>query len=173
MKTFTFLKSWQLFLCLLLLSPLTHGAELDFLAQSLVDWQRYGKATFEQAGRKKQPLFVLVYSEQCHWCRKYDQESIEADLIQKRLQQDYLPVAVNFNKQPEVAKKLGVFVVPTTLLLTPDGKKLAKFHGFVGAKDLRDILDANLSRYRKGDFKTREFGNESTCCPLSEPEPKH
>ena len=156
---------------ILLICP-AWGSGWNYLSQSLIAWQPYGQAVFAQAQRKQKPLFVLVYSDQCHWCRKYELQSIETDGVQRRLQQDYLPVAVDVLKQPALAKKLGAIVVPTTLLLTPDGKRIAKFHGVVDARDLSAILDENLRRWRAGDLKAKEFGNEATCCPLSDAEQK-
>jgi len=159
-------------LMMCLLCPVAWGGDWNYLSQSLIAWQPYGKAVFEQARRKQQPLFVLVYSDQCHWCRKYELQSIETDGVQRRLQQDYLPVAVDVLKQPVLAQKLGAIVVPTTLLLTPDGKRIAKFHGFVDERDLSAILDENLRGWRKGDIKAKEFGNEATCCSLPDTDQK-
>jgi hypothetical protein len=58
----------------------------------------------------------------------------------------------NFALQPKVAKKLG--------------RKMAKYMGFVGTRDLQDILDANLYRWRKGEISGEEFGAPEDCCPI-------
>lgn len=143
--------------------------EWHYLSQSALQWQPYGKAAFKLAGKSKKPLFVLVYNDRCLWCRKYETESIETDPVLRRLRQDYVPVAVDALQQPALAKALGAVAVPTTVLLTPDRRKIVKFHGFVGERDLTDILDANLLRWRKGEIPAEEFGNESTCCPVEPP----
>lgn len=147
------------------------GAEQgwNYMAASKIKWLTYGKKSFQQAKALKRPLFVLVYNDSCGWCRKFETETIETDPIRRRLSSDYLPVAVDAAKQPEMAKQLGAAVVPTTLLLTPDGRKIVKFHGFVAGRDLADVLDANLYRWRKGEIPAEEFGSEATCCPLEAP----
>jgi hypothetical protein len=43
---------------------------------------------------------------------------------------------------------------------------MARFLGFVDARDLADILDADLYRWRKGEISGEEFGAPEACCPL-------
>lgn len=140
--------------------------EWHYLSASQIKWQPYDQASLRRARELKRPVFVLVYLDTCHWCKKYETESLEAARIVKRLNRDYLPVGVNSADQPDLATQLGANVVPTTLLLTPDGRRMAKFHGFVGPRDLADILDANLFRWKRGELVGDEFGDEQTCCPL-------
>lgn len=138
----------------------------SYMSASSIKWTPYGKDAFRQARSLQRPLFVLVYNDSCGWCRKYEKESIETGTVLQRLRKDFFPVAVDAAKQPALAKELGAFVVPTTLLLAPDGRKILKFHGFVGARDLTDILDANLYRWRKGEMPSAEFGDQTACCPV-------
>lgn len=49
-------------------------------------------------------------------------------------------------------------MVPPTLLLTPDGRKMVKFIGFVGEYELANILDAHLYRWRKDEASSENFG---------------
>lgn len=58
-------------------------------------------------------------------------------------------------------------MVPTSLLLTPDGKKLLRFYGFVGPKDLVETLDQVLLLWRQGKLPKRDFGDVESCCPLN------
>jgi thiol:disulfide interchange protein len=142
------------------------GAEWNYLAVSSLKWRVYDERTLDVARKLQRPLFVLIYLDTCHWCRKYETGTLETPRILKRLREDYLPVAIDSSKQPELARRLGAGVVPTTLLLTPEGKRLVKFQGAVEARDLADILDANLYRWRKGEITGEEFGEPDACCPV-------
>lgn len=156
-------------LCTLLSFSLSQAAEVgawDYLSQSALKWHSFNAKTLALAQKSKKPILVLVFKDDCVWCQKYESESIETKAVLKRLRNDYLPVAVDANKQPALAKKLGAFLVPTTLLLTPRAEKIVKFHGFVNERDLTDLLDANLYRWRKGVVNATEFGDITTCCPL-------
>jgi thioredoxin-related protein len=161
--------------CSLLSLSLAQAAQVqgwDYLSQSALKWRSLDAKTIALAQKNKKLLMVLVYKDDCAWCQKYETESIETDEVLKRLRTDYLPVAVDAGKQPLLAKKLGAFVVPTTLLLTPKTEKIVKFHGFVNERDLTDILDANLFRWRSGIMNAKEFGDTTTCCPLESAAPK-
>jgi len=136
------------------------------MSASSLKWKAYDESTLAAARKSQRPLFVLIYLDTCHWCRKYETETLETPKILERLRRDYLPVAVDHAKQPELARRLGVTTVPTTLLLTPEGRRMVKFQGFVDARDLTDILDANLYRWRKGEIVGDEFGDPGVCCPL-------
>ena len=99
---------WLTAICSALVAPVA-TAELavgdwSYRAQSAVQWQPYGADVFKRASKTKRPLFVLVYKDDCAWCRKYETESIETAAILKRLRQDYLPVAVDAAKQPFLAQ---------------------------------------------------------------------
>lgn len=156
-------------LCSLLSISLAQAAEIgdwNYLSQSALKWHSFDAKTIELAQNNKKLLMVLVYKDDCAWCQKYETESIETAEVLKRLRTDYIPVAVDAGKQPLLAQKLGAFVVPTTLLLTPKTEKIVKFHGFVNERDLTDILDANLYRWRSGIMNAKEFGDTTTCCPL-------
>lgn len=146
----------------------SNDAHWDYMQSSALKWSAYDSGALEKAQKLKRPLLVLVYLDTCHWCRKYETETLETARIRKRLGTDYIPVAVNHALQPEVAKKLGAQMVPTTILLTPEGRKMAKFMGFVGERDLADILDANLYRWRKGEVYGEDFGATEACCPIDE-----
>jgi len=138
----------------------------NYMQHSALKWHAFDDAALQKARKLKRPLFVLVYLDTCHWCRKYEAETLETKRMIKRLQSDYIPVAVNFALQADVAKKLGAKMVPTTILMTPDGRKMARFVGFVGERDLADILDANLYRWRKGEVSGEDFGEPEACCPI-------
>ncbi len=136
--------------------------------QTQIDWRPYRQQVFDAAAINKRPLFVFIYADWCGWCQKYEQETLEKDPVRRRLADDYIPVAIDYEKEKELAKKLGARLVPTTILLTPQGKKLVRFFGLLNPEDLSDTLDRTLAMWRRGELPDEEFGNEETCCPLPE-----
>ena len=140
-----------------------------YMVETSISWRAYGEAAFAEARRTNRPLFVLIFADWCEWCRKYEIEALETPQIRKRLDKDYIPVAVDQVKQPDLARRLGAKLVPTTLLLTPDGKKLSRFYGVTGSDDLADTLDRILALWRQGELPYEEFGDAETCCPLMAP----
>ncbi len=144
----------------------------NYLAVSRIPWQSYGPAAFQEATRRGVPLFVFVFADWCRWCKKIEQETLETARIRKWLAEDYLPVAVDYDKQPKLAAQLGARLVPTVVLVSPRGEKLLRFFGFLKAEDLEGTLRDSLAAWRAGELPEdtlREFGNIETCCPLVPP----
>jgi uncharacterized protein YyaL (SSP411 family) len=142
------------------------ASEWNYRAQSKIQWRDYGAAAFAEARSAGKPLYILVYADWCHWCKKYETETLETELIRGLLQNEMVPVAVNNVEQPEIGKKLGTKLVPTSVILTPDGQRLLRFYGFLPPDELNQALRRTLSRWRNGEIPEREFGDESTCCPV-------
>lgn len=152
---------------MLSLSTAGQAGEWNYLENTDIDWRGYGASAFKEAGASRRPVFVLVYADWCEWCKKYELEALEQPRIRKRLSQEWLPVAVNYDENPELARRLGVKLVPTTLLLTPDAKKLQRFFGVIDAQALAENLDRVRDMWRRGEIPEADFGDESTCCPLT------
>lgn len=139
-----------------------------YLEQTRIAWRPYGEAAFAEARRVGKPLFVLVFADWCEWCRKYEVETLETDAIRERLGRDYIPVAVDHTTQRSLAKQLGAKLVPTTLLLTPEGEKLLRFYGVQPAAALADTLDRANVLWKRGEIPQPDFGDIETCCPLED-----
>jgi len=120
----------------------------NYMAETRINWHPYTQKVFAMARSKDQPLFVLIYADWCDWCKKYEQETVETRLVRKRLHDTYLPVAINYESEKALSARLGARLVPTTILLTPDGKKLARFFGFMNPEDLAETLDQTLALWR-------------------------
>ena len=140
----------------------------SYLAVSRIPWRPLSDAAFEEARRLDRPLFVLVFADWCHWCHKYETETLETEAVRTLLTSRFIPVAVDHARQPEVARRLGARLVPTSIVLAPDGRRLLRFYGFIGPRELVDVLGRILERREQGEFPAEEGGDASTCCPLDE-----
>jgi thiol:disulfide interchange protein len=152
---------------LILFIPLaTQATEWNYREQSKIQWRAYGEAAFAEAKAMNKPLYVLVYANWCHWCKKFETETLETELIRALLQEKMIPVAVDNVIQPKVGQQLGAKLVPTSVILTPAGQRLMRFYGFLNASELDEALRNVLLRWKKGELPAEEFGDESTCCPV-------
>ncbi len=140
----------------------------DYLAVSRIPWRRFGDAALAEARRLNRPLFVLVFANWCHWCHKYETETLETDAIRALLSSRYVPVAVDYDRAPEAARRLGARLVPTSIVLAPDGRRLLRFYGVIGPRELAEVLNRTAERWARGEIPGEEFGDERTCCPLDD-----
>jgi len=143
-----------------------------YLDHTAIPWRPYGPPALAQAKNTGRPLFVLIFSDTCHWCRKYETETIEQPAVRRLIEGRFIPVAVDLDREPAVGRELGAKLVPTTLILAPDGTKLLRFHGVQPAADLADTLEKTLALWRRGESAQPDFGDFETCCPVGkEPNP--
>jgi len=139
----------------------------DYMANTAIHWYGYGKPAFELAKKSGHPVFVLVYSNRCSWCERYEKEVLETPQFRHQLKQDFIPVAVSIEKQRPLAKQLKANLVPTTLVLAPDGTKLIRFHGMSSAKEISETLEQVLAAWRQGKLPmVDDFGTGESCCPI-------
>lgn len=146
---------------------LSGATKYMYMKNTDIKWRSYGQDVFKEARRRKKPIYIFIYADWCKWCLKFEVETLETVAIRRRLNNNFVPVAVNYDKQKKLAKQLGTKMVPTSLLLTPDGKKLLRFYGFIGPKDLAETLDQVLVLWRQGKLPSQDFGDVETCCPLN------
>jgi len=140
----------------------------NYREHTQIAWRTYGSEAFAEASRTGRPLFVLVYSDLCHWCRKYELEALEQPPVRDLLEKKFIPVAVDNDQQRVLGQRLGAKLVPTTLILAPDGKKLLRFFGVQSAGDLADTLAKTLALWRRGELPQPDFGSAETCCPVTD-----
>ncbi len=161
-----------LVLVAIMVAPGLFAASWEYMNETTLSWRTYGKKTYDEAKKLDRPLFVFIYADWCKWCKKFEKETLETPKIRKLLQDKYIPVTVNYDKQPKLAKQLGAKLVPTVVLIAPNNEKLLRFYGFLEKEDLADTLEQTMMAWRKGelpDKEVREFGEAETCCPLVKP----
>lgn len=166
--------SWslsELLIGVLMLAVFGSAEAWTYRAQTNIDWYDYGEAAFDQAAKRNRPLFILIYADWCEWCKKYELETLETKPIRGRLADEWVPVLVDYDREPGLARKLGATLVPTTVLVTPKGEKILRFHGIISAAELTENLDLMHAAWRNGELPGEEFGDQSTCCPLPNENP--
>lgn len=153
-------------------APAAVKPDWNYLAISKIPWRNYGAQAYRAAAAGHKPLFVFVFADWCRWCQKLERETLETPRIRKWLTERYVPVAVDYDKQPKLAAALGARLVPTVVLVSPQGEKLLRFFGFLTAEDLEQTLQETLTAWQAGELPEepiREFGSAETCCPLVPP----
>ena len=69
-----------------------------------------------------------------------EKESFQNDTIIDFLNQNYISIRVDVDKQPDIAQKYNVFALPTTYFFTAEGEKLGPVPGYISRERLLDML---------------------------------
>lgn len=91
----------------------------------------YGVA-LEKAKKETKPLFVMLTTKNCGWCKKLEKDTLSLSTIQEFLG-PFIKVQVYADKdqeQGELAKKLGAGGYPTLVFLNSDETLLNRFFGY-------------------------------------------
>ena len=90
-----------------------------------VDWQPDYATARAKALKEKKPMMVLLVSHTCRWCRKLENRTLEHPEVSHYVNTHFVPVLVyrEDNDRPDFIRSS---MVPTTFLLTPEGKNLIK-----------------------------------------------
>lgn len=109
-------------------------------AADKINWEGYPRG-MSIASENKKPVFLHFYATWCSFCRKMDKESFQDTSIASRLNESFIPIRVDIEIQPEIAKKYGVFALPTTYFFDSKGQKLGQIPGYIDKDRLLSILE--------------------------------
>ena len=124
--------------------------------QPKADWAKEGNSVFEHADllaarqaaqKSREPLLVFLTSEHCHFCVKMVNETYAHPQLAPLFHQLFETVSIDAERDPQLMAKLGVRMLPTTLVVTPEGKVIGRLDGFVPAEKIATHLNPVLQDY--------------------------
>ncbi len=117
-----------------------------------IPWLSYeeGLATAAATGKL---VLIDFHADWCKYCKKMDKETFADPGVIRLIEQYFVPVSVDTQKEREPARKFGVKSLPTIWFLESDGTPLTPLPGFVAAPKFRDVLGYMSSR----SFETMSF----------------
>jgi hypothetical protein len=105
----------------------------------------YSAARREAVVRNK-PLFLDLGSQQCFWCRKLETITLQDPFVAELLCQHFVSVKVDGHREGGLTSALQVSSFPTLIVAAPDGRILERHEGFLGATELRRLLESALGK---------------------------
>lgn len=127
-------------------------ALLAILAMNLFAAEIAWNDTYEQAQAKakkeSKPMMVLITSEQCRWCRKFEATTLQDEDVITKLNAKFVSVHVTRDKS-NYPKNLTAKMVPMHYFLDGEGKVLYSIPGYWPAEDYQSILDDALRKTKK------------------------
>ncbi len=105
-----------------------------------LEWSNDYKAALEIAKKENKQVYMLVTSESCRWCRKFESTTLQDDGIIQRLESKYVLLHISREKDymPSKFKKKRV---PRHYFLTSDAQVVETFLGYWNVLDFNSFLD--------------------------------
>ncbi len=106
-------------------------------------WMSDFDAAQKEAQRLDRPMLVHFYTDWCFPCRRMEKDVLSRSTVLQVLQPRLVLVKLNAEKHPDIAKRFGVTLFPTDVIVDPSGRRILSSTGYQEAdKYVRFARDA-------------------------------
>lgn len=131
---------------------LTHFASLVTAAENGVHWLTYEQGLAKQQELKK-PMLLFFHLSYCYRCKDMERKVYEDSKVISFINQNFIPVIVDMDKEKQTVKKFEVNYTPTNVFIAPDGSTVLRGKGAIG----KSRFERMLEYVAKEKYKTMKF----------------
>ncbi|AWM40101.1 thiol:disulfide interchange protein precursor [Gemmata obscuriglobus] len=96
-----------------------------------IQWRHDYAAARKEAAETGRPLLLDFGTDACAWCRKFDATTFRDPRAVKLLNERFVPVKLDGNKEQRLTAALRIDGFPTLVIATPEGKVVGRHAGYV------------------------------------------
>lgn len=126
-----------------------------------IAWRTDYNAARKEATEKGLPLFLVVGTEDCFYCRKLEGSTFKDAGITSQIAGNFIPLKIDANREPALAKALKVQAYPTMVLAGSDGKIHNFIEGYLEADRLNEHMKRAVTATTTTDWMARDFNEAS------------
>ena len=115
---------------------------------SSADWMNNYHDALKVAQDKNKRIYMLVVSDDCGWCKKFERTTLKDKKTIKRLQEKYVLLHLSRDSN-YIPKKFKTTPVPRHFFLTSSGKEVFPVVGYRDVETFNTFLDDVESRYER------------------------
>ena len=105
-----------------------------------VAWRHDFAAARKEAREKQRPMFLDFGTVNCFWCKKLDLSTFRDPAIVRLLNEQFIPVKIDADREPALAQSMRVQSYPTLVALTAEGRTLWRLESYIEAGPLGQQL---------------------------------
>jgi len=105
-----------------------------------ISWQSNIQGAVDKAKQAGLPLLIQVSAEWCPHCVRMKRETFADPQLSNIINQRFVAVEVDADRQRDFIKQMGIQSLPTTLVVAPDLRILDRLQGFQSADQLMKVL---------------------------------
>jgi thiol:disulfide interchange protein len=122
------------------------GLRLQAFEEPMVSvWRADFQVAEEQAKAQQLPMLIHFGATWCGPCRQMERNVLGTAQVRESLSEGIVGVKVDSDRRRDLMKRFGVSVLPTDVVIAPDGKVLLRQVGYTDAKSYSDVI----RRFRK------------------------
>lgn len=123
-----------------LLTSLLFGANLD--------WPSDYEAALQEAKKENKSVYMLITSADCRWCRKFENTTLQEEIVINRLKEKYILLHVD-RDEDDFPSKFKRERVPRHYFIKANGDVIYSFLGYWDREDFFSFLGDVDKRYQK------------------------
>jgi thioredoxin-related protein len=118
-----------------------------------IKWISYNEG-MTAGGKEGKKIFLSFYADWCTFCAKMDKETFKDPAIVKYLNEHFINIKIDTEKENEIARKHFVRGLPMTWFLESNGDKISSLPGYIPPDMFLQILKyIETDSYKKMTFK--------------------
>ncbi len=125
-------------------------------AADKVEWRSDYDAARKEATQKGKLLLLDFGTEDCVHCKRMHQTTFRDPSIMKILNDRFITLKIDANREPRLAQALRIQAYPTIVLASNDGKILTWIEGFIEVNRLADQLNRAAAQ-QTPDWMARDY----------------
>lgn len=123
-------------------------------SSSPIQWQPYQKG-IELGKSQSKKIFLNFYADWCRYCKQMDQQTFTDDSIINYLNEYFISIRVDSDKQQKLAMAYNVRGLPVSWFIAENGKEIGALPGYLPPDRLLAFLKfIHTDSYKKMNFST-------------------
>ncbi|WP_207681003.1 thioredoxin family protein [Desulfonema magnum] len=118
-----------------------------------IKWHSY-KDGVTRGKYEQKNVFLNFYADWCGFCKKMDKETFKDPAVIAFLNENFISVKVNSEKERKIAREYYVTGLPVSWFIAKNGEKISSLPGYVSPGALMNILKyIQTDSYKDMTFK--------------------
>lgn len=106
-----------------------------------INWRHSYAEARREAEETGRLLFLDFGTQACFYCQKLDTTTFRVPGVAKMLNDSFIPVHIDAQREQELTRRMGVQRFPTLVITDPSGKTVDRREGFCEAGPMMGFLD--------------------------------
>ncbi|QDU64932.1 Thioredoxin-1 [Planctomycetes bacterium Pan216] len=119
-----------------------------------VAWRDDMTSALNESRQSGKPVLMTFTASWCHYCHRMFDETFSNDRVARHINGCFVPLKVDVDANPSVARAIGVRSFPTTMVLTADQVVLRKLSGYQDVPRFLKGIDGLCPKQRPLAAKT-------------------
>ncbi len=115
-------------------------------ADAAISWEKDFSRAAATAASSKKPMLIKVGASWCGYCKKMDRVAFADPKVIGRVKSCFIPVSLDADRDQRFVRQMAVRSLPTTLIVSPDMKVLARLSGYKSAGQLVTEIEKVCSK---------------------------